>query len=85
MGVLSIPSYETRRFAFLSLNLLRCFPFSQLIIKLMQTLTPAPVIDLLSPQLTHTSWRVREEIVNTVIIALSTFGRDQFDLPRLAR
>ncbi len=49
----------------------------------MQTLTPAPVIELLAAFLSHEVWRVREEIVNIIIMALSTFNRDQFDFGRL--
>ena len=49
----------------------------------MQTLTPSPVLELLVTYLSHKSWRVREELVNVVIIALSTFPRDQFDFAKL--
>lgn len=57
----------------------------QLINKIMQTLSPAPVIQLLLDNLSNANWRVREEIVNIVILALSSFAPGEFDFALLTR
>lgn len=57
----------------------------KLINKLMQTLTPGPVVEILMKSLDHSNWRVREEVVNVLILSLSTFPRHQFDFKQLVQ
>lgn len=44
----------------------------KLINKVMQTLTPGPVLEHLVSHLNHENWRVREEIVNIIILCVSS-------------
>mmetsp|Transcript_2156 Transcript_2156/g.4433 ORF Transcript_2156/g.4433 Transcript_2156/m.4433 type:complete len:1381 (-) Transcript_2156:85-4227(-) len=43
--------------------------------KLMQTLTPKPVLEILVRHIRHKNWRVREEIINMIIIASLTYKK----------
>jgi hypothetical protein len=52
---------------------------TKLIIKMMQAMTPTPVLEILMRNLHDSSWRVREEIINVVIVSMSIFPRQQFD------
>lgn len=49
----------------------------------MQAMTPTPVLEILMKSLTNSSWRVREEIINVVIVSMSIFPRQQFDFQQL--
>ncbi|KAJ8045651.1 TOG array regulator of axonemal microtubules protein 1 [Holothuria leucospilota] len=51
--------------------------------KLMQTLEPKPVIDVVSESLRHKKSGVREEALHIIIAALLTFPSNDFDLPKL--
>ena len=44
----------------------------KLIAKIMHALTPGPVLEILASHLNHSNWRVREEIVNTIILSASS-------------
>lgn len=52
--------------------------------KLMNVLTPGPVLEHLVRSLQHRNWRVREEVINCIILSLSLFPEDQLDMERLA-
>eukprot|EP00049_Salpingoeca_infusionum_P002276 m.55344 g.55344 ORF g.55344 m.55344 type:complete len:1414 (+) comp11485_c0_seq1:246-4487(+) len=56
---------------------------TKLISSLMHTLTPSPVLHALLVHMNSANWRIREEIINVVIIALSTFMPDHFDFAEL--
>jgi len=56
---------------------------TKVINKLMQTLTPDPVLKKLGSSVRHRSWRVREELTNIIILALSTFPAAQIDVAGL--
>ncbi len=58
---------------------------ARLVNRLMHTLTPAPVLHILLKHLTAASWRVREEVINVVIVAVSTFMPDRFDFEQLTQ
>lgn len=53
--------------------------------RLMQAVTPKPVLDALLPSLRHKSSRIREETVNVIISALLTYPRYEFDLPAVVQ
>eukprot|EP00039_Didymoeca_costata_P020699 m.342134 g.342134 ORF g.342134 m.342134 type:complete len:1486 (+) comp21012_c0_seq1:282-4739(+) len=53
---------------------------TKLLITMMQSLTPPPVLEVLLPHIKQENWRVREEIINVVILALTTFQKEQLDL-----
>jgi hypothetical protein len=56
----------------------------KLIIKTMQALTPSPVLELLMSQHYHEGgWRVREEIINVVIVSMSVFSKQAYDFQQL--
>ncbi|KAG2432395.1 hypothetical protein HYH02_012966 [Chlamydomonas schloesseri] len=47
--------------------------------KLMGATSPAGVLELLALGSSHTSWRVREEVLNTHIMAMLSFGRTAYE------
>lgn len=53
--------------------------------RLMQAVTPRPVLDALLPSLRHKSSRVREETLNVIISALLTYPRYEFDLSAIVQ
>ena len=56
---------------------------TMLINKMMHILSPAPILTIALPSLTHDNWRIREETINVVILALSSFPHNVLDIPRL--
>eukprot|EP00730_Choanoeca_flexa_P001418 TRINITY_DN10627_c0_g2_i1.p1 TRINITY_DN10627_c0_g2~~TRINITY_DN10627_c0_g2_i1.p1 ORF type:complete len:1396 (+),score=186.15 TRINITY_DN10627_c0_g2_i1:135-4322(+) len=56
---------------------------TKVINKLMATLTPDPVLKKLASSVRHRSWRVREELTNIIILALSKYSPEQIDLPAI--
>eukprot|EP00163_Fabomonas_tropica_P001966 TRINITY_DN1145_c1_g1_i2.p1 TRINITY_DN1145_c1_g1~~TRINITY_DN1145_c1_g1_i2.p1 ORF type:complete len:1334 (-),score=342.97 TRINITY_DN1145_c1_g1_i2:21-4022(-) len=55
----------------------------KVISKLLQILTPKPILTELLQKLHHKNWHVREEIINTVIQALLVYRRYDFDYDSL--
>jgi hypothetical protein len=53
------------------------------VFKLMNVLTPSPILNAVLPSLSHTNWRVREEVLNVVILAISSFPKPMLDFQRL--
>eukprot|EP00118_Oscarella_pearsei_P003802 m.15805 g.15805 ORF g.15805 m.15805 type:complete len:1854 (+) comp26567_c0_seq2:408-5969(+) len=49
--------------------------------RLMQAMTPKPILDALAPALKHRNSKVREEALNIIIAALLTYPSYEFDLP----
>ncbi|KAL3873542.1 hypothetical protein ACJMK2_036642 [Sinanodonta woodiana] len=54
-------------------------------IKMMQALTPKPVLSVICENLQHRNSRVRQETLNIIIAALLTFPSYSFDLPVVCR
>lgn len=51
--------------------------------KLMQIVTPKPVLGYLLKQLNHKKWRVRAEVVDLITAALLKFSDFNFEYPKL--